>query len=77
MISPWYYYQAKRALKSCKLTIAALEPDVPDMFLAQRDLLIFEIEHFLDESIKFGRNACLIGIVSCIIIQLYITFYRN
>jgi hypothetical protein len=70
MLSIYRLYCAKQLLKGCDTTITALMPDAPDMLLAQRDLLYYEVEHFRDESKKFIRNA-----LTFVIIFVTIYFY--
>ena len=45
MLSLYYNYAAKQHLKEIMKSIEVMEPDVPVSLLAQRDMLLYEIQH--------------------------------
>lgn len=53
MLSLYHLYIAKKRLAQSKETINMMEPDVPDMLLAQHEMIEREIEYYREEVNKF------------------------
>jgi hypothetical protein len=71
MIPYFYYLSAKRRLYESELTIEAMggEEECQDMIVAQRDMLILEMDYYRIQSKKFTIKLLLVTTV-CVILYI-------
>jgi len=53
MLSYYHYWQALRRLKSSQKTVEMMQPDVPNMVLAQHEMIEREVEYYRSECETF------------------------
>lgn len=71
MISYYRYWQALKRFESSQKTINMMEPDVPNMVLAQHEMIQREVEYYREESNKFTLIVLTLATFVGIMLILY------
>jgi uncharacterized protein with GYD domain len=79
MLAYYYLYEAKQRLANAKETIEMMggENECQPMLLGQRDMLELEVEYYQKISRFFTIGLLTFGVVSVIIIVLYVNGVIN
>ena len=77
MISYYKYWQAIGKLEESLKTVNAMQPDVPDMIMAQYEMDLMIMDHWKEKAEKFTKKMLIILPLSVILSILYVKGYIN
>ena len=77
MISYYKYYQAIRKCEESLKTVVAMQPDVPDMVMAQYEMDNLVMLHWRNEAETFTKYFLLSMMVFVIMVSAYVKGYLH